>query len=200
MFFVCVCVCLQAVRVTSGDLTAVIGVSVETRPSVTPSQGLVFAPTGTRAGAARNPASTVTTARRASCPATVSMEPPVTTRQESASVGPGTAELCEYTQQFSNLLAFSVKKCWCASGLLTLDLCGGSCGESCPSGSHGPQCEQRCPCQNGGTCHHITGDCSCPAGWTVGHESCTSVMKNKRPWRRKWLNVTGVCRKEKCNS
>ncbi len=47
----------------------------------------------------------------------------------------------------------------------------GSCGERCPSGSHGPQCEQRCPCQNGGTCHHITGECSCPAGWMV--RSCT---------------------------
>lgn len=53
----------------------------------------------------------------------------------------------------------------------TFDLCVDSCGERCPSGSHGPQCEQRCPCQNGGTCHHITGDCSCPAGWTVGHTS-----------------------------
>ena len=49
--------------------------------------------------------------------------------------------------------------------------CGDSCGERCPSGSHGPQCEQRCPCQNGGMCHHITGDCSCPTGWTVGYTS-----------------------------
>lgn len=47
-------------------------------------------------------------------------------------------------------------------------VCCDSCGERCPSGSHGPHCEQSCPCQNGGTCHHITGDCSCPAGWTVG--------------------------------
>lgn len=56
----------------------------------------------------------------------------------------------------------------CLSGVL-LYSCGGSCGERCPSGSHGPQCEQRCPCQNGGMCHHITGECSCPAGWMVGH-------------------------------
>uniref|UniRef100_A0A672U6S9 EGF-like domain-containing protein n=1 Tax=Strigops habroptila TaxID=2489341 RepID=A0A672U6S9_STRHB len=38
--------------------------------------------------------------------------------------------------------------------------------ERCPPGSHGAQCELRCPCQNGGVCHHITGECSCPPGWT----------------------------------
>lgn len=43
-----------------------------------------------------------------------------------------------------------------------------SCEELCPPGSHGAQCELRCPCQNGGVCHHITGECSCPAGWMVG--------------------------------
>lgn len=64
----------------------------------------------------------------------------------------------------------SETKYWCTLRDLMPDMCGGSCGERCPSGSHGPQCEQRCPCQNGGTCHHITGDCSCPAGWTVGHK------------------------------
>lgn len=42
-----------------------------------------------------------------------------------------------------------------------------SCEERCPPGSHGAQCELRCPCQNGGICHHITGECSCPAGWMV---------------------------------
>ncbi|KAG8506205.1 Multiple epidermal growth factor-like domains protein 11, partial [Galemys pyrenaicus] len=40
------------------------------------------------------------------------------------------------------------------------------CEELCPPGSHGAHCELRCPCQNGGTCHHITGECACPPGWT----------------------------------
>ncbi|KAF3848711.1 hypothetical protein F7725_015208 [Dissostichus mawsoni] len=36
------------------------------------------------------------------------------------------------------------------------------------------QCEERCPCQNGGVCHHVTGECSCPAGWmgTVCGQPC----------------------------
>lgn len=42
-----------------------------------------------------------------------------------------------------------------------------SCEEPCPPGKHGSQCEHRCPCQNAGTCHHVTGECSCPAGWVV---------------------------------
>lgn len=42
-----------------------------------------------------------------------------------------------------------------------------SCEEPCPPGKHGSQCEHRCPCQNGGMCHHVTGECSCPAGWMV---------------------------------
>lgn len=42
-----------------------------------------------------------------------------------------------------------------------------SCEDLCPPGKHGQQCEERCPCQNGGVCHHVTGDCSCPAGWRV---------------------------------
>lgn len=42
-----------------------------------------------------------------------------------------------------------------------------SCEDLCPPGKHGPQCEQRCPCQNGGVCHHVTGECSCPPGWLV---------------------------------
>lgn len=42
-----------------------------------------------------------------------------------------------------------------------------SCEDLCPPGMHGQQCEERCPCQNGGVCHHVTGKCSCPAGWMV---------------------------------
>uniref|UniRef100_A0A3B3XJL9 EGF-like domain-containing protein n=1 Tax=Poecilia mexicana TaxID=48701 RepID=A0A3B3XJL9_9TELE len=42
-----------------------------------------------------------------------------------------------------------------------------SCEEPCPPGQHGSMCEQRCSCQNGGTCHHVTGECHCPPGWMV---------------------------------
>lgn len=165
--------CLQAARATSGDLTAATGVSAKTGQSVTPSQGPASALMGTRGGAARSPASTVTMAKRVSCPASVSMVEPASTWQESASVHRGTQGLCEYQHLFPFLCSFLnglYKECLLlatVSWLVRVD----SCGERCPSGSHGFHCEQSCPCQNGGTCHHITGDCSCPAGWTVGHTS-----------------------------
>ncbi|MBN3318386.1 MEG10 protein, partial [Atractosteus spatula] len=49
-----------------------------------------------------------------------------------------------------------------------------SCEDLCPPGKHGQQCEERCPCQNGGVCHHVTGECSCPPGWmgTVCGQPC----------------------------
>lgn len=47
-----------------------------------------------------------------------------------------------------------------------------SCEDLCPPGKHGQQCEERCPCQNGGVCHHVTGKCSCPAGWMVNSTNC----------------------------
>ena len=31
-------------------------------------------------------------------------------------------------------------------------------------GSYGEGCNEICTCQNGGSCHHITGDCICPPG------------------------------------
>lgn len=93
-------VCLQAVRATTGDPIAVIGVSARTGLSVTPSQVRVSAPTGTRDGDVRSPVSVVIMARRANYPASVSMVPPATTRPESASVHRATPELCEYRQTY----------------------------------------------------------------------------------------------------
>lgn len=185
--------CLQAVRVTTGDLIAVIGASARMGLSVTPSQVPVSALMGTRDGDVRSPVSTVTTARFANYPASVSMVPPATMRQESASVHRDTQGLCEYQQHMYSFATFplvSMKYMLLDRCLplvlclrhLTLDLCGDSCGERCPSGSHGPQCEQSCPCQNGGTCHHITGDCSCLIGWTVGH-----INKGEKAMRKKGL-------------
>lgn len=98
------CVCLQAVRVTSGDLTAVTAASAKTEPSVTPSRGPASAPTGTRGGAVRSPVNMVTTAKHVSYPVSVSMEPPAATKQESASVRRGSLGLCEYQHQTHVLL------------------------------------------------------------------------------------------------
>lgn len=36
----------------------------------------------------------------------------------------------------------------------------------------GKNCSQMCECQHEGTCHHVTGECSCPHGYT-GHNCQT---------------------------
>lgn len=38
--------------------------------------------------------------------------------------------------------------------------------KACPEGTYGRGCSERCHCQNGGSCHNITGECACPAGYT----------------------------------
>ncbi|ENN83340.1 hypothetical protein YQE_00301, partial [Dendroctonus ponderosae] len=40
------------------------------------------------------------------------------------------------------------------------------CDDPCPIGTHGYDCKSKCPCQNGGTCHSVTGVCFCKDGWT----------------------------------
>lgn len=100
---------------TTGDLIAVIGVNAKMGQSVTPSRVPVSALMGTRDGVVRSSVSTVTMARHANYPASVSMAPPATTRQESASVHRGTRELCEYQHHVYSLcdilVGVSVKKC-----------------------------------------------------------------------------------------
>lgn len=36
---------------------------------------------------------------------------------------------------------------------------------ACLPGSYGTDCEQRCSCPQGTSCHHITGECGCPPGF-----------------------------------
>lgn len=36
----------------------------------------------------------------------------------------------------------------------------------CPEGSFGPSCKHSCQCQNGAACDHVSGACTCSAGWT----------------------------------
>lgn len=91
---------------TSGDLTAAIGASAKMGLSVTPSQVPVSALMGTRDGVVRSPVSMVIMARRASYHANVSMVPPATTRQESASVHRATQGFCEYYYHIYSLGTF----------------------------------------------------------------------------------------------
>lgn len=39
------------------------------------------------------------------------------------------------------------------------------CAAACPDGLHGEGCEQRCQCDHGTNCHHVTGRCECHPGW-----------------------------------
>ncbi len=41
------------------------------------------------------------------------------------------------------------------------------CELMCPEGSHGVGCSENCKCQNGASCSHRDGSCSCTPGWTV---------------------------------
>lgn len=36
---------------------------------------------------------------------------------------------------------------------------------ACPQDFYGPDCQEKCLCLNGGSCDHISGVCSCSAGW-----------------------------------
>lgn len=50
---------------------------------------------------------------------------------------------------------------------------------ACPVGQYGEHCSGQCLCQNGGSCESVTGQCSCPPGWTGAAcelgESCSTM-------------------------
>ena len=39
------------------------------------------------------------------------------------------------------------------------------CQEECPLGTFGVNCTEKCDCQNGAICSHISGRCFCKEGW-----------------------------------
>ncbi|CAG0900959.1 unnamed protein product, partial [Cyprideis torosa] len=45
---------------------------------------------------------------------------------------------------------------------------GLSCDTPCPAGTYGEDCERICSCKNGASCHPVTGECTCSAGYQVG--------------------------------
>lgn len=40
---------------------------------------------------------------------------------------------------------------------------------ACTQGLYGPGCKENCRCDHNAPCHHITGTCTCPAGWRGSH-------------------------------
>ena len=61
--------------------------------------------------------------------------------------------------------------CTCHSGFS-----GSQCQTvGCPRGSWGPDCGHTCPCQNGGWCDPVTGDCTCAPGF-LG-DTCTDTCQ-----------------------
>ena len=42
------------------------------------------------------------------------------------------------------------------------------CDKPCPAGRYGADCREECEC-GAGECHHVHGDCVCPAGYRCGN-------------------------------
>ena len=54
-----------------------------------------------------------------------------------------------------------------------------SCHRKCDHTTTGQlECEQTCPCQNGGSCDAVTGACTCAAGYMVGTVSNFASSEN----------------------
>lgn len=157
---------MQHVTAVTGVLTVVTGVSVKMGRCVTPSQERVSAQLATVAGDVKSAASRAPMVTAASRNANVRTMPLAIMSQGSAHAVPDILEHCK-----SHLLAYRLTGIHISAhnvlGLIILFLSLCSCEDLCPPGKHGQQCEERCPCQNGGVCHHVTGECSCPAGWMV---------------------------------
>lgn len=51
---------------------------------------------------------------------------------------------------------------------------------ACPRGFHGLDCQEKCLCLNGGSCGHISGHCSCPAGWIGPFCNLSELQQSRR--------------------
>ncbi|MEJ1285454.1 multiple EGF-like-domains 11 [Cricetulus griseus] len=167
------CPLLQAATASTGVPTAATGVSVRTAPCATLSPAPACAPLASEAGAVKNSARPVPTARAASCLVSATTAPAATRALASASAHLAT-------------LAFIVRSCAPLEAMeLTVNYAApakmgapattslgsvparqaGRCQEECPFGTFGFRCSQRCDCHNGGQCSPATGACECEPGY-----------------------------------
>ena len=87
---------------------------------------------------------------------------------------------------------------------------GQQCNIKCPYGSYGQDCRERCKCQNGGSCDHVSGACSCPAGWRGAlwvlkrlelQVLCLNAWDRRKTAESKskeWIGQSGLLKSRKC--
>lgn len=70
---------------------------------------------------------------------------------------------------------------------------------ACEPGLFGAGCEERCQCVHGASCHHVTGQCQCPAGWRgklcdkgMNLQSQTLWSSGSTLWRKFGLKKTFI--------
>ncbi|TKS73504.1 Multiple epidermal growth factor-like domains protein 10 [Collichthys lucidus] len=166
-----------AVRVTTGDLIAVIGVSAKMGRSVIPLQVPVSAPMGSRDGDCEEPCEHGYYGKACQLPcqclngATCNYETGECIcapgysgafcgeRCPSGSHGPHCEQRCPC--QNGGTCHHITGDCSCPTGWT-----GSVCAQPCPLGKYGINCSKDCSCRNGGLCDHITGQCQCAAGFS----------------------------------
>lgn len=66
------------------------------------------------------------------------------------------------------------------------------CVSACPQGFFGLDCQEKCLCLNGGSCDHVSGVCSCPAGWIGPFCNLSEWQVHHRKFDRCWRRFSGI--------
>ena len=112
------------------------------------------------------------TVLRVSTTASARMGPRASTRRGNASVDQVTC-ITRGKKTFLNIQTFSLSRINVTTLPRVTRVCPGwrgiYCDTPCPAGTWGPGCASHCDCEHGATCHHVSGACTCAAGYKGQH-------------------------------